>query len=101
MSTRDISVIFKHLKSLNKLPNLPKFLINGERSASNIEDKLILLNDFFHSVYTPKHSFGIEDINSMNPILTNFYISKQTTNRKQSELDITKPRGPNGYLPIF
>ena len=101
MSTRDTSVIFKHLKSLNKSPNLPKVLINGGRSASNIEDKVNLLNDFFHSVYTPKHSFSIEDINSMNPTLTNFCISKQKINQIQSELDITKTRGPNGYPPIF
>ena len=47
MSTRDTSVIFKHLKSLNESSNLPKILINGGRSASNIEDKINLLNDFF------------------------------------------------------
>ena len=76
MSTRDTSVIFERLKSLNKSPNLPKVLINGSRSASNIEDKVNLLNDFFHSVYTPKHSFSREDINSMNPTLTNFCLSK-------------------------
>ena len=96
MSTRDTSVIFKHLKSLNKSPNLPKVLINGGRSASNIEDKVNLLSDFFHSVYTPKHSLSIEDINSMNPTLTNFYM-KAKNNRIQSELDITKTRGRTGY----
>ena len=101
MSTRDTSVILKHLKSLNKSPNLPKVLINGGRSASNIEDKVNLLNDFFHSVYTPKHSFSVEDINPMNPNLINFCISKQKINQIQSELDITKARGPNGYPPIF
>ena len=74
---RDTSVIFKHLKSLSKSPNLPKVLINGGRSASNIEDKLNLLNDFFHSVYTPNLSFSIEDIISMNITLLNFCISKQ------------------------
>ena len=100
-STRDTSVIFKHLKCLNKSPNLPKVLINGGRSASNIQDKVNLLNDFFHSVNTPKQSFSIEDINSMNPTLTNFFISKQKINQIQSELDITKTRGPNGYPPIF
>ena len=31
MSTRDTTVIFKHLKNLNKSPNLPKVLINGRR----------------------------------------------------------------------
>ena len=97
MSTRDSSVIFKHLKSLNKPPNLPKVLINVGRPASNIEDKVNLLNEFFHFVYTPKHSFSIEGINSMNPTLTNFCISKQKVNRIQSELEITKNRGPNGY----
>ena len=77
MSTRDTSVIFKHLNSLKKSPNLPKILINGGRTASNIDDKVNLLKDFFHSVYTSEHSFSIGDINSMNPTLTNSCISKQ------------------------
>ena len=89
LSTRDTNVIFKHLKSLHS-PKLPKVLINGGRSASNIEDKVNLLNDFFHSVYTPKHSFSKEDINSMNATLTNFCMSKPKINQIQSELDITK-----------
>ena len=101
MSTRDTSVIFKHLKNFNNSPNLPKVLIDGGRSASNIEDKVNLLNNFLHSFYTPEHSFSIEDINSMNPTLTNFGISKPKINRIQSELDITKTRGSNGYPPIF
>ena len=83
MITRDTSVIFKHLKGLNKSPNLPKVLINGGRSASNIEDKVNLLNDFFHSVYTHKRCFSIEHINSMNPTLTNICISKQKINQIQ------------------
>ena len=94
--TRDPSVIFRHLRSLNKSPNIPKVLIYGAKSVSNIEDKVNLLNNFFHSVYTPKRSFSIEDINSMHPTLTNFCISKQKINRIQSELDITCTRGPNG-----
>ena len=97
MSTRDTSVKFKHLKLLNRSSNLPKILIKGGRSASNIEDKVNLLNDFFQSVYTPKHSFSIEDISSMNPTLTNFCISKKKINRLQSERDITKTRSPNGH----
>ena len=39
----------------------------------------------------------MKDINCINPTLTNFCISKQKVNRIQSELDITKTRGPNGY----
>ena len=53
MSTRDTSVIFKHLKCLKKSANLPKVLINGGRSATNIEDKVNLQNNFIHFVYTP------------------------------------------------
>ena len=90
MSTRDTTVIFKHLNRLNRSPNFPRVLSIGGRSASNIEDKVNLRNDFFHSVYTPKPSFSIEDINSMNPTLTNFCILKQKIIRIQSELDITK-----------
>ena len=97
INTRDASMIFKHLKNLNESSNLPKVLINGGRSASNIEDKVKLLNDFFHSVYLPKHYFSLKDINSMNPTLTKFCISKQKINQIQSELDITKTRSLNGY----
>ena len=97
MSTRGTSMTIKHLKRLNKSPNLPKILINGGRSASNIEDKVNLLNYFFHSAYTHKSSFSIEDVNSMNPTLTNFSISKKKINQIQSVLGITKTRGPNGY----
>ena len=39
MSTRDTSVIFKHLRILNKSANPSKILINGGRSSSNIDDK--------------------------------------------------------------
>ena len=72
MKTRDSSLIFKHLKNFSKSLNLAKYLINCRRSASKIEDKVKLLNDLFDSVYNTKHSFSIEDINSMNATLSNF-----------------------------
>ena len=37
----------------------------------------------------------------MNTTFTNFCISKQKINRIESELNITKSRGPNGYPPFF
>ena len=46
MSTRDTNVIFKHLKSLNKSLRVPKVMVKDGRSASSINEKVNLLNDF-------------------------------------------------------
>ena len=102
MSTRDTSMVFKLLKSLNKSPNLPKILINGGRSASNIEDKVNLINNFFHSVYTPKHSCSIKNINSMKPTLqTSVYQSKKLIeyNRSSTSLRLEALSGTPYLLP--
>ena len=58
MSARDRSVIFKHLKILNKSLQLAKVMIEDGKSASCIKEKVNFLNDFFPSVYSPKKLQG-------------------------------------------
>ena len=75
--TRNTNVIFKHLKNLNKHTSLPKLLIKDEVESTNPNEQVNMLNDFFHSVFNPKESFSIRDIQFENPLLTNFDISKR------------------------
>ena len=99
--TRNTNVIFKHLKNLNKHTSLPKLLIKDEVESTNPNEQVNMLNDFFHSVFNPKESFSIRDIQFGNPLLTNFDISKKTVSEILSTLDVTKSRGPNGLPPSF
>ena len=59
------------------------------------------LNDYFHSVFSPKSSFKLSDMKCENTILSKFSISKTYLNQIITELDITKLRGPDGLPPIF
>ena len=95
--TRNTNVIFRHLKNLNKHTSLPKLLIEDEVESTNPNEQVNMLNDFFHSVFNPKESFSIRDIQFENPLLTNFDISKKTV----SEILSTLSRGPNGLPPSF
>ena len=60
------------------------------------------MNEFFHSVFSPKQPFSISNTETKNPTLTNFNILVGTIHSSVSELDITKFRGPNGlHLAFF
>ena len=50
MSTRDTNVIFKHLKSLNKSLSHRKVIVKDGKSASSINEKVNLLNEFFQYI---------------------------------------------------
>ena len=97
--TRNTDVIFKHLKSLNKSHTLPKQIVSGDKVSTIVHKQVDIMNEFFHSVFSPKQPFSISDIGTKNPTLTNFNISVETIHSFVSELDITKSRGPNG-LPL-
>ena len=73
LSTRNTDGIFKHLKCLNKSPNLPKIMISCNISSTNLNEQVDMLNEFLQSVFTPKQKFSITKIKSDNPILTNFF----------------------------
>ena len=62
MSTRNTHLIFKHFKSLKKSETLPKTLIKDEIAVSKAKEKVNLLNEYFHSVFSPKSSFNLSDM---------------------------------------
>ena len=101
MSTRNTDVKFKHLKSLNKSPNLPKQIVSGHKVSTIVHEQVDIINEFFHSIFSPKQPFINSDIKTKNPTLTNFNISVETIHSFVSGLDITKSRGPNGLPPDF
>ena len=101
MSTRNTHLIFKHFKSLKKSETLPKTMIKDEIAVSKAKEKVNFLNEYFHSVFSPKSSFNLSDMKCENTILSNFSISKTYLNQIITELDVTKLRGPDGLPPIF
>ena len=101
MSTRNTHLIFKHFKSLKKSETLPKTMIKDDIAVSKAKEKVNFLNEYFHSVFSPKSSFNLSDMKCQNTILSNFSISKTCLNQIITELDITKLRGPDGLPPIF
>ena len=98
MSTRNIHLIFKQFKSLKKSETLPKTMIKDDIAVSKAKEKVNFLNEYFHSVFSPKSSFNLSDMKCENTILS---ISKTYLNQIITELDITKSRGPDGLPPIF
>ena len=101
LSTRNTDVIFKHLKSLNKSPTLPMQVVSGDKVSTIVHEQVDIINEFFHSVFSPKQPFSFSDIGTKKPTLTNFNISFKTIHSFVSELDITKSRDPNGLPPAF
>ena len=59
-----------------KKNTLPKVMTFGRTSNGSDRDKSNMLNEFFNSVFTPKHEFCIKDFNNENPTVTNFSVSK-------------------------
>lgn len=99
LGTGNTDIIFKHLKSLNKSASLPKVMTNGGVSATKANEKVSLLNEFFHSVFSPKSDFNLDDIQCEDPLLTDFDISESTIRELLLSLDVSKSRGPNGLPP--
>ena len=58
-----------------------------------------LLNEFFHSVFSPKTSFSLKDFKVQKPCLTYFDILKNTVRNIIDDIEVTKSRGPNGIPP--
>ena len=67
LGMRNTANIFKHLKSLKKSEALLKQLRQGSTIAYSAFEKAELLNNFFHSVFSSKTSFSMEDIKCENP----------------------------------
>ena len=70
MEQRDTHSIFKHLKSLKKLCNLPQ-VPTGDGILSRNTVKIVdMFEYYFHSVFTQKEHFNIQGIATMKPLLT-------------------------------
>ena len=95
LGSRNTDRIFEHLKSLNKSACLPKVLMNDTKQSSLRCEQVNLLNQFFHSVFSPKTNFSLKDFKVQKPSLTNFDISKNTIRKIMDDIDATKSRGPN------
>ena len=74
LGSRTAYRIFKHLKSLNKSACLLKVLINDTKQSSLRCEQVNMLNQFFHSVFSPKTNFSLKDFKEKKPSLTNFNI---------------------------
>ena len=84
--------------------SIPDELRLGEKTATNMQEKVELFNEYFQSVYTPENptKFELPSLSqSCEPILTNFSISKKIIRRILVETDVTKSRGPEGIPPVF
>ena len=93
--------IFKHLKRLNRSACLPKVLMNDTKQSSLRCEQVNMLNEFFHSVFSPKTNFSLKDFKVQKFSLTNFDISKNTIRNIIDDIDATKSRGLNGIPPGF
>ena len=101
LGSRNTDRIFKHLKSPNKSACLPKVLMNDTKQSSLRREQVNMLNQFFHSVFSPKTNFSLKDFKEQKPSLTNFDISKNTIRIIMDDINATKSRGPNGIPPVF
>ena len=101
MRARNTGTIFKHLNSLKKSPSLPKLLIKENQPSTKKQEQVNMMNEFFHSVFSSKISFSIQDVKLRNPEITNFEISEKAIYEILLFLDATKSRGPNGIPPSF
>ena len=99
MQARNTHSIFKHNKSLNKFSSLPKLMARGNLKFSDIIRRANLVDEFFHSVFSSKSNFSIEDCRTKNPKMTNFCISKKQTSEFLSSSDISK--WPRWYTIVF
>ena len=101
LRSRHTDRIFKHLKSLNKSACLSKVLMNDTKQSSLRCEQVNMLNQFFHSVFSPKTNFSLKDFKVQKSSLTTFDISKNTIRNIMDDIDATKSRGPNGIPPVF
>ena len=60
LATRDTNLLFKHVKSLSKSATIQKVMSYAGRCSSNDIEKANMLNQYFHSVFSPRKDFVIE-----------------------------------------
>ena len=60
-----------------------------------------MLNQYFHSVFSPRKDFCFKDVNPQHSTISNFSICKTKIFEILATLDVTKTRGPYGLPPLF
>ena len=66
-------------------------MISCNVSSTNLNEQVGMLNEFFQSIFSPKQKFNITNIESENPILTNFNISNRKIQKVVDQIDVTIP----------
>ena len=65
------------------------------------EEKVEMVNTFFHSVISAEENYNFLDIKCESPTLTNFSVSNKTISNILAYIDTTKTSGLNGLPPGF
>ena len=82
--------IFKHSNYLNKTNCLPKVMYEGDEVSRSENETTRFFNEFFHSVYSPKIPYTLQDNRNERLVLTNFDVSRSKIRSILTDLDITK-----------
>ena len=75
--------------------------MNDTKLTSLRCEQVNMLNQFIHSVFSPKNNFSLKYFKVQKPSLTNFDISKNTIRNIMDDMDATKSRRRNGIPPVF
>ena len=100
VTTRDTTVIFKHLKSLRKTVTLPKIHSVEEETADSTQQKVDLLNRYFQSVFSQKTKDTVVD-DLPDPTLMNFDVSSKRIRAVLTNFDVSKTRRPDNIPACF
>ena len=71
------------------------------RCSSNDIEEVSMLNQYLHSVFSPRKDFCFKDVNPQYSTISIFSICKTKVFEILSTLDATKTRGPDGLPPLF
>ena len=100
VTTRDTTVIFKHLKSLRKTVTQPQILSLEEETADSTQQKVVLLNRYFQSIFSETNEDTVAD-DLPDPTLMNFDFSSKRIRAILTNIDVSKTRGPDNIPACF
>ena len=72
LGSKNTDGIFEHLKSQNNLACLPKVFMNDTKQSSLRCKQVNMLNEFFHSLLSPKTYLGFERFQSTEALSYKF-----------------------------
>ena len=71
------------------------------RCRSNDIEKANMLNQYFHSVFSPQKDFCFKDVNPQHSTISNVSICKTKNFKILATLDVTKTKASDGLPPLF